>query len=96
VLRSVRRGLAVWLILLALPLGAAVEEMASVGSGPDGSPRVGLWFFWSERCPHCREALPFVEALSAQHPWLEVHSLALTRNRENAALYVRMAAALWQ
>ncbi len=95
-LRSVRRCLAVWLVLLALPLGAAVEEMASVGSGPDGSPRVGLWFFWSERCPHCREALPFVEALSAQHPWLEVHSLELTRNRENAALYVRMAAALGQ
>jgi len=96
VLRSVRRGLAVWLILLASALGAAAEEIAWVGSAPDGSPRVGLWFFWSERCPHCREALPFVAALSAQHPWLEVRSLELTRNGENAALYVRMAAALGQ
>ena len=96
VLRRVRRGLAVWLILLASALGAAAEEIAWVGSGPDGSPRVGLWFFWSERCPHCREALPFVAALSAQHPWLEVRSLELTRNGENAALYVRMAAALGQ
>jgi hypothetical protein len=96
VLHRVRQSLAIWLILLASPLGAAVEEIAWIGLGPDGSPRVALWFFWSERCPHCREALPFVEGLVHRHPWLDVHSLELTRNGQNAALYVRMAAALGQ
>jgi hypothetical protein len=75
---------------------AAGQEVPWVTLGADGSHRVGLWFFWSERCPHCRHALPFVEGLATQHPWIEVHSLEVTRQREHAALYVQMAEALGQ
>jgi hypothetical protein len=82
------------LMLLGFPLGMAAEEIPWVVRGADGTDRVGLWFFWSERCPHCLEALPFIDGLAAQNPWIEVHSLELTRDRDNAALYVRMATAL--
>jgi hypothetical protein len=94
VLRRVRQALVSCLILLGSPLAGAAEDISWVVQGADGSNRVGLWFFWSERCPHCREALPFIEGLSARNTWLEVHSLEIARHRDHAALYVRMAAAL--
>lgn len=94
VLRRVCQAWVCCLILLGSAPGIAAGEIPWVTQGADGADRVGLWFFWSERCPHCREALPFVEGLAARNPWLEVHSLELTRDRENAALYVRMAAAV--
>lgn len=90
----VRQILVCSLMLLGSPLGATAEEIPWVVRGADGTDRVGLWFFWSERCPHCLEALPFVDGLAAQNPWIDVHSLELTRDRDNAALYVRMATAL--
>jgi cytochrome c biogenesis protein CcdA/glutaredoxin-related protein len=61
-----------------------------------GVQRVHLYFFWSERCPHCLEARPFIEALPAQHPWINLHSLEISRSRENLQRYVDMAASLGQ
>jgi hypothetical protein len=93
-LRYARRILVCCLLLLACARGAAAQEIPWVTQGADGTNRVGLWFFWSERCPHCQHAMPFVEGLTTQNPWIEVHSLELTRHRENAVLYGQMAAAL--
>jgi len=91
--RHARHILVLCAVLLACTRAAA-QEIPWVTQAADGSPRVGLWFFWSERCPHCRHALPFVEGLATQHPWLDVKSLEIARNRDNTALYVEMAAAL--
>lgn len=89
-------GLAfIWcLLVLVCTPGAAAEDIPWLTLGADGTRHVGLWFFWSERCPHCRDALPFVEGIATQHPWIEVHSLELTRYRQNIELYDRMAATL--
>lgn len=62
----------------------------------DGNVQVHLYFFWSLTCPHCREAHPFIEALSVELPWLVVHDLELTQFQENAYQYVDMAASLGQ
>jgi hypothetical protein len=62
----------------------------------DAPPRVHLYFFWSLACPHCREALPHVEAMAAAHPWIDLHSLELTRDGRNVERYVAMAADLGQ
>jgi len=62
----------------------------------DGTVRVPIYFFWSQRCPHCQKARPFVESLPKEHPWIELHSHELASSRDNVSLYVRMAEALGQ
>jgi thiol-disulfide isomerase/thioredoxin len=57
----------------------------------DGERLVVLYFFWSEHCPHCHEARPFVEALERRHDWLHVRDLEVSDDPENARLYVALA-----
>ncbi|MFZ5467302.1 MAG: hypothetical protein ACOZAI_08590 [Pseudomonadota bacterium] len=81
------------LAVLAWPAcGAEAEEGAVwVDQGAEGQARVHLYLFWSTHCPHCLEALPFVQGLRDEHPWLVVHAHGLSGNPENNALYERMA-----
>ncbi|WP_394201164.1 TlpA family protein disulfide reductase [Shewanella waksmanii] len=39
-----------------------------------GELKVKLYFFWSETCPHCAEAHPFIDALPEHYPWIELES----------------------
>jgi len=57
---------------------------------------VNLYFFWSKKCPHCREAVPFIEHLDKKHDWLAVYSRELTEHPENVEQYITMAAQLGQ
>jgi hypothetical protein len=84
-------ALATWLVLA----GAAFGQVAWVEPG-DGAPRVHLYFFWSEICPHCQEAHPFVEAIPRQRPWVVLHSLEVSRHRENSRRFVELAESLGQ
>ncbi len=96
--RRVRHLVLVLILLLCAGAGnaaAAAIEWVEGADGPD-AVRVNLWFFWSEHCPHCREALPFVASLQRDHPWLRVHSHELSSSREHVARYVALAAALGQ
>ena len=54
-------------------------------------PAVDLYFFWSSRCPHCKEARPFIESLPENHPWIRLHSLEIYDHRENRSEFERMA-----
>lgn len=72
----------------------SVDSGTWYGTSISGAPRLRLYFFWSKACPHCLEARPFVAALAADYPWLEVRSLELTEHPENARLYADMAARL--
>lgn len=90
------RGLAALVLIVLLVPAAFPADGPWLERDADGSARVNLWFFWSERCPHCREALPFIERLEREVPWLRVRSHELSRDRSNVALYVGMAEALGQ
>ena len=61
-----------------------------------GQPRLHLYFFWTQTCPHCRQARPVIEALAADYPWLELHSHEITHDMAGALQYTRMAEALGQ
>lgn len=38
---------------------------------PNGEPQVNLYLFWSETCPHCAEAHPFItDTLMPHYPWI--------------------------
>jgi thiol-disulfide isomerase/thioredoxin len=60
------------------------------------APRVHLWFFWSETCPHCQEARPFITAILQERPWVVLHALEVSRNRENSERFIEMVKALGQ
>ncbi len=58
--------------------------------------KVHLYFFWSQSCPHCLRAVPFIDAVSRDHPWLEIHSAEVSQSRENLEHYIEMASSLGQ
>ena len=95
--RQLRRFAFLALILALAPLPALSQSpYAWTAPGADGQPQVHLYFFWSMKCPHCLDAKPEVEALAQARPWIVLHSLELTRHRENVERYVALAGALGQ
>lgn len=88
-----------FLLTSVLFLGASGNSEAGipwVDRVDDGSARVHLYFFWSRSCPHCRHALPFVESVKRDHPWIEVSDYELTGDRANVVRYIDMAESLGQ
>ncbi len=98
-----------WLLLLLLLwvcTGAwAQGDAAAPGLGTEAAPqwlsddagghaRVRIYMFWSKRCPHCREALPFLQRLRDTEPWIEVLDYELTGSRANVQRYMEMARGL--
>lgn len=51
-----------------------------------------VYFFWTDSCPHCQAARPFISSLAAREPWLQVHSLRLDDNPANVNRYLKLAA----
>ena len=72
--------------------GPALAESARwIEQGSDGEARVHLYFFWSETCPHCLEAHPFIAAIPVERPWVQLHALEVSSNRDNARRFEMMA-----
>ena len=86
--------LLVW--LAAVQAAPATPEPAWITRTATGEPRILLYFFWTRTCPHCRQARPFIEALLAEYPWLELHSHDISRDMAAGLLYTRLAEALGQ
>jgi len=93
------------LLLMRLSMAGGAPGAAPVLPGgnelwfnPDAQElhRVTLHFFWSNRCPHCLEARPFVESLRARYPWLDVVSYELNDKPEYRQRFIDMAALLGQ
>lgn len=90
----IRTFFAACLLFLALQGAHASGAGPWVEPGADGKPRVHLYFFWSETCPHCQEARPFIEGIPSTRPWVRLHSLEVSRNKENSRRFADMAASL--
>ncbi len=88
-------ALLAFLLLTQISL-AAEQETPWRETAADGTVRVHLWFFWSETCPHCQEAHPFVAAIPQQRPWVVLHALEIARDGANAQRFVAMAESLGQ
>jgi hypothetical protein len=81
---------------MLLAANAASAQTPWVEQDGDGTVRVHLYFFWSETCPHCLKARPFVEAIPTERPWVILHSLEVARHPENVRRFVDLAASLGQ
>jgi len=55
---------------------------------------VVLEVYWSLKCPHCLEALPQIEAMAKENPWLRVETREITRSPDNLERFVARAEAL--
>jgi len=80
--------------LLLSPSILASEPVTWTSAQHSGETRVHLYFFWSQKCPHCLNAVPFVNSLKQDHSWLEVHSAEISQDRRNLQRYVEMASSL--
>lgn len=67
------------------------EEEIWYSVDEDGGVNIDLYFFWSQTCPHCRTAHPYILSLPEELPWLRLHTLELNQIPENANLYVELA-----
>lgn len=86
------RPLTLFLAALALMLCAssARAEVAWLSEGPEGGTSIVVWYFYSDTCPHCKEAKPFVAGLEARE-WIDLRAFEVTRNRDHARLYHEIA-----
>ena len=85
------RKLIVLLLLFWLPLLASGDDVSGVRRGDDRLPSVDVYLFWSEQCPHCREARPQIQELAARHPWILLHDHELSRDPDNVRLFAELA-----
>lgn len=83
------------LLLLACFIGcvaqAATDDDAWSTVDETGAHLVHLHFFWTQTCPHCQRARPYVEALPDELPWLRLRSYDLTADPRSRHEYVRLA-----
>lgn len=80
-------------LLFAFP---AQAETRWTDKDAEGEIRVHLYFFWSQSCPHCLEAHPFIDAIPKERPWVVLHAIEVSLSRENTQRFEDMAQALGQ
>ena len=88
-----RKFLAAALLSAVSVAATAAGEVDWFSKGPDGEDRLVLHYFYSDTCPVCTEAKPFIEALR-EVAWLEVRAFEVSANRDNAIRYRDTAAAI--
>ncbi len=75
----------------------ATDSTALWGSVDEsGKQNIELYFFWSERCPHCQVARPAMQKLAAELDWLTLHSYGLEHHPEHRQRFREMAALFGQ
>jgi thiol-disulfide isomerase/thioredoxin len=106
--RGDRAGRLALSLLLLFIVALAAPLVSTRGATPDPGPnpwfrldaagevRVSLWFGWSSTCPHCLRAIPLVEQLGRELPWLDVHALQVDGEDQQAAVetLVHLAASI--
>ena len=85
-----------FLCFVSLPNHAVLAEQSlSESTWVKQDSQVGhiiqVYFFWSKKCPHCLEALPFIKELSESNDDINLHSLQLVGEKNNIRRYEYMA-----
>lgn len=77
--------------ILFLLVFAAVSFAVSAGEEPK---KEVFYFFYSASCPHCHEAMPFVEELEKERPDITLKKLEVSGSEANLALFRKKAGEL--
>lgn len=54
---------------------------------------VTIYVFYGKECPHCAEAIPFLEKLEEKYPELTIKSYEVWHNKENAKFFTNLSKA---
>lgn len=91
-------GIKAWILLIGLAVSqiTTAAESSQQWWSKDGSEEVtiNLYFYWSERCSHCQAALPDVQSLAEEYPWLRLYSRQLDGNEDYVREYQQLAASI--
>jgi glutaredoxin len=90
---KLRALLIIFVLLLSHDITAS-ESITWTSKKDAGETQVHLYFFWSQKCPHCLKAVPFIDSLQQDYAWLQVHSAEISQNRLNLKRYAEMARSL--
>jgi thiol-disulfide isomerase/thioredoxin len=90
--RWLQLGAAAAMLLLAAA-AANARDVQWLSEGPGGETRVVVYYFYSDTCPHCIEAKPFIASLDARE-WIDLKAYEITKSRDNGLLYRDTAAAI--
>jgi hypothetical protein len=90
------------ILFVFLLLTATMSQAATAALGDDtwftqdreGRPVIQLYFYWSNKCPHCAEALPYMDNLAILRQDIHINSFQLVGEPDNVARYQVMASAL--
>lgn len=81
--------------LLVLASSAAVAgKIVWSEKNASGSNDMHLYVFWSETCPHCEVAVPYMKEMEKKHGWLNVEFKEVSKSPKNMELYKAMAGAI--
>lgn len=61
--------------------------VAFVSAGRAGDEKVDVYVFWAEGCPHCGDALAFLDAWPRKEPRVRIHRLEVTGERGNREVF---------
>ncbi|MFU8820264.1 MAG: thioredoxin family protein [Gammaproteobacteria bacterium] len=92
-LNSFIQSIAASLLLLFSAAATAADDIQWTREGPDGTTQIVLYYFYSDTCPHCIEAKPFVAELDARD-WIDLRAFEINKNRDNGLFYRDTAAAI--
>jgi glutaredoxin len=83
------------LLALLVALAAALATAALAQQASDAEPPlpVDVYLFHGDGCPHCDNAIAFLNELSTNHPSLRVHDYEVWYDEANRDLFVRLAEA---
>jgi glutaredoxin len=83
--------LSLLLIVTAAPLTAAAQTPAPTPT-PSAIPveKIEIYFYWSNTCPHCLEAKPFLEELASRDPRIQLYQYEIHEG-QNSDLYKQKA-----
>ena len=59
-----------------------------------GQVIVHLYMYWGKSCPHCHEAMPFIDRMVRENPWIKLHKLEIDNDRRNLVKMYDMAEAI--
>ena len=65
--------------------------LSFTGSAEDAQKAGVFYFFYSDSCPHCHEAMPFVDELERERPDIEIRKLEVSKSPENLAIFRKKA-----
>ncbi len=79
-----------WLVfLLSLSLGVFSCATTQASDSPAAGERPVLYFFHSDKCPHCIEAKPFVAELKQLYPQIEIREMEVSEHPVNREIFLR-------